>query len=152
LIHEELSQIEYQGEQVYRMRTTLASRMIVIQLAPLLPKDSEEVNAQVKHLQAMLDAAIVENPTSSTETEGGVRTLTTTRAYTRTWPATSLHPRSAIEIRMEGTCGTSSATEMHATELKTGAKSETTLSVNDASKGTMITLTLTMTSPTGNVP
>jgi hypothetical protein len=29
--------------------------MIVDQLTPLLPKDSEEVNAQVKRLQAMLD-------------------------------------------------------------------------------------------------
>jgi hypothetical protein len=35
--------------------------MIVDQLAPLLPKDSEEVNVQVKCLQAMLDAAIVED-------------------------------------------------------------------------------------------
>jgi hypothetical protein len=38
-------------------------RMIVDQLAPLLPKNSKEVNAQVKHLQAMLDAAIGEDPT-----------------------------------------------------------------------------------------
>jgi hypothetical protein len=31
--------------------------MIIEQLTPLLPKDSEEVNMQVKHLQAMLDVA-----------------------------------------------------------------------------------------------
>jgi hypothetical protein len=46
-ICEELRQIEYQGEQ----------------LTPLLPTDSEEVNVQVKHLQAMLDAAIMVDPT-----------------------------------------------------------------------------------------
>jgi hypothetical protein len=33
--------------------------MIIDQLTPLLPKDSEEVNEQVKHLQAMLDATTV---------------------------------------------------------------------------------------------
>jgi hypothetical protein len=38
--------------------------MIVDQLTPLLPEDNEEVNAQIKRLQAMLDAAIVEDPTS----------------------------------------------------------------------------------------
>jgi hypothetical protein len=43
---EELDRIEYQGEQIYRMlaHNTLASRMIIDQLTPLLPKDSEEVN------------------------------------------------------------------------------------------------------------
>jgi hypothetical protein len=41
----------------------LVSRMIIDQLAPLLPKDSEKVNMQVKQLQAMLDATIMENPT-----------------------------------------------------------------------------------------
>jgi hypothetical protein len=52
MIHKELDRIEYQGEQVYCTPThnTLASRMIVDQLTPLLPKDSGEVNAQVKCL------------------------------------------------------------------------------------------------------
>jgi hypothetical protein len=36
--------------------------MIIDQLTPLLPKDNEEVNAQVKRLQVMLDAAIVVHP------------------------------------------------------------------------------------------
>jgi hypothetical protein len=51
-ICEEISQIEYQGEQVYRMPApnTLASRMLINQLTPHLPKDNEEVNAHVKHL------------------------------------------------------------------------------------------------------
>jgi hypothetical protein len=35
----------------------LASRVIVNQLTRLLPKDSEEINAQVRHLHAKLDAA-----------------------------------------------------------------------------------------------
>jgi hypothetical protein len=35
---------------------TLASRMLDDQITPHLPKDNEEVNAQVKRLQAMLDA------------------------------------------------------------------------------------------------
>jgi hypothetical protein len=40
----------------------LPSRMIIDQLTPLLLKDSEEVNAQVKHLQAMLDVATMVDP------------------------------------------------------------------------------------------
>jgi hypothetical protein len=38
---------------------TLASRMLINQLTPCLPKDNEEVNAHVKRLQAMLDTATV---------------------------------------------------------------------------------------------
>jgi hypothetical protein len=37
----------------------LASRMLIDQLTPHLPKDNEEVNAHVKHLQ---DVAIVVDP------------------------------------------------------------------------------------------
>jgi hypothetical protein len=42
-IREELDRIEYQGEWVYRTpaHNALASRMIIDQLTPLLPKDSE---------------------------------------------------------------------------------------------------------------
>jgi hypothetical protein len=40
----------------------LASRMLIDQLTPHLPKHNEEVNAHVKHLQAMLDAATVVDP------------------------------------------------------------------------------------------
>jgi hypothetical protein len=42
----------------------------------------------------------------------------------------------------------SSATEMHMTGLKIGAKNETTSSINNVMKGTMITMALTMISPT----
>jgi hypothetical protein len=41
---------------------SLASRMLIDQLTPHLPKDNEEVNVHVKSLQAMLDAATVVDP------------------------------------------------------------------------------------------
>jgi hypothetical protein len=61
LIREEIGQIEYQGELVYRTlaHNALALRMLIDQITPHLPKDNEEVNAHVKHLQAMLDVATV---------------------------------------------------------------------------------------------
>jgi hypothetical protein len=64
-IREEMGWIEYQGEQVYHIlaQNALASRMLIHQLALHLPKDNEEVNAHMKCLQAMLDAAIVVDPT-----------------------------------------------------------------------------------------
>jgi hypothetical protein len=37
--------------------------MIIDQLTPLRPKDNKEVNGQVKHLQAMLDIAILVHST-----------------------------------------------------------------------------------------
>jgi hypothetical protein len=63
-ICEEIGQIEYQGEQVYRTpaHNALASRMLIDQLTPHLPKDDEEVNVHVKRLQAMLDAATMVDP------------------------------------------------------------------------------------------
>jgi hypothetical protein len=36
--------------------------MLINQLTPQLPKDNEEVNAHMKHLQAMLDVEIVVDP------------------------------------------------------------------------------------------
>jgi hypothetical protein len=63
-IREETGRIEYQEEKVYRTpaHNALASRMLIDQLTPYLPKDNEEVNAHVKCLQAMLDAATVVDP------------------------------------------------------------------------------------------
>jgi hypothetical protein len=63
-IREEISWIKYHGEQVYHMpaHNALTLRMCINQLTPHLPKDNEEVNAHVKHFQAMLDAAIVVDP------------------------------------------------------------------------------------------
>jgi hypothetical protein len=65
MLHKELRWIEWQGNQVYRMPThnALPTRVIVDQFTPLLPKDSEEVNLQVKRLHAMLDAATMMDPT-----------------------------------------------------------------------------------------
>jgi hypothetical protein len=65
MIREELGRIEWQGEQVYRTQAhiVLASVMIVKQLMPLLPKDDEEINAQVKCLHAMLDMTTMFDPT-----------------------------------------------------------------------------------------
>jgi hypothetical protein len=56
-----MGQIEYQGDPVYHtlVQNALASRILIDQLTPHLPKDSEEVNAHVKRLQVMLDAATV---------------------------------------------------------------------------------------------
>jgi hypothetical protein len=64
LIHEEFCQVEYQGEQVYRTpaHIAFASRMLVDQITPHLPKDNEDVNAHVNQLQVMLDAAMVVDP------------------------------------------------------------------------------------------
>jgi hypothetical protein len=63
-IREEIGRIKYYGEQVYRTtaQNALASRMLIDQLTPHLPKDNEEVNVHVKCLQAMLDAATVVDP------------------------------------------------------------------------------------------
>jgi hypothetical protein len=65
MICEELGQIEWQGEQVYRTlaHNALASMMIIDQLMPLLPKDGEEINTQVKRLHAILDMATMVDPT-----------------------------------------------------------------------------------------
>jgi hypothetical protein len=71
-----------------------------------------------------------------------------------TQPAASLPWRSAIEDEI-GTIGTSemlSAIEMHMTELKTGVKSESALSKNEAMKGTMTTMVLTTISLTDTIP
>jgi hypothetical protein len=63
-IREEFGQVEYQGEQVYRMlaHNALVSRMLVDQITPYLPMDNEEINAHVKWLQVRLDAAKVADP------------------------------------------------------------------------------------------
>jgi hypothetical protein len=55
--------------QVYHTlaHNALASRMLIDQITPHLPKDNEEVNVHVKHLQAMLDAAMVADPVHDKE-------------------------------------------------------------------------------------
>jgi hypothetical protein len=59
------------GEQVYCILTknALSSRMHINKLAPHLPKDNKEVNAHLKRLQAMLDTAIMVDPTLDRDDE-----------------------------------------------------------------------------------
>jgi hypothetical protein len=45
----------------------MASRMLIIQITPHLPKENEEVNTHVNRLQAMLDAATVVDPVHNCE-------------------------------------------------------------------------------------
>jgi hypothetical protein len=63
-IREEIGQVEYQGEQVYHMPThnALASRVLVNQITPHLPKDNEEVKTHVKWLRVMLDTTTAADP------------------------------------------------------------------------------------------
>jgi hypothetical protein len=58
--------------------------MTIDQFTPLLPMDIKEVNAQVKHLKAILDTAIIVDPTL--ECENGTLTTTRVRASTLTPP------------------------------------------------------------------
>jgi hypothetical protein len=59
--------------------------MLIDQLTPHLPKDNKEVNAHVKHLQAMLDVATVVDPTLDRDVEARVMSLITGRVLTGTW-------------------------------------------------------------------
>jgi hypothetical protein len=49
-------------------------------------------------------------------------------------------------------CVTIFKTEMHVTELKTGANKEIASNENDMRRGTMTTMVPTMTSPTNTIP
>jgi hypothetical protein len=65
MLHKELRWIEWQANQVYRTPThnALPTRVIVDQFTPLLPKDSKEVNLQVKRRRAILNATTMMDPT-----------------------------------------------------------------------------------------
>jgi hypothetical protein len=80
-------------------------------------------------------------------TETGVMMMTTERVHVGTRPTTSLHQRSTAKdtTKIVATCVTSSVVEMHASGLKTSAKIRSVKGKNSAKKGTMITMTLTMT-------
>jgi hypothetical protein len=116
-IHEEISCIEYQEEQVYctLAHNALASRMLIDQITPHLPKDNEEVNTQQPWWTR----------STTTKMESGVMSLTTGRVPAGTQAAASLHQRSAAVgvIGTTATCVTSSAAEMHAARLKTDTNS-----------------------------
>jgi hypothetical protein len=66
-----MGRIEYQGKQVYRtlVQNAMASRILIDQLTPHLPKDNEEVSAHVKCLQAMVDATTVVDPVFDCDNE-----------------------------------------------------------------------------------
>jgi hypothetical protein len=51
------------------VHNALASRMLIYQLTPHLPKDNEEVSVHMKRLQAMLDIATVVDPTLDRDDE-----------------------------------------------------------------------------------
>jgi hypothetical protein len=61
---EEIGWIEHPGEQVYHTpaHNALALRMVIDQITSHFPKDNEDFNVHVKHLEAMLDTATVANP------------------------------------------------------------------------------------------
>jgi hypothetical protein len=86
--------------------------------------------------------------------EIGVRSLTTDRVRTGTWPVVSFHRRSMDEgeIRMTETCTTSSGAAMRVAGSKTGAKSESALSMSGVMRGTMITMAPSMINLTNNAP
>jgi hypothetical protein len=69
LIRDEIGQIEYHGEEVYRTaaHNAMALRMLIDQITPHFPKGNEEVNAHVKRLQGMLDAATIVDPVHDQE-------------------------------------------------------------------------------------
>jgi hypothetical protein len=67
----ELDQLKWHGEQVFRTlaHNAMASRAIVEQLMPLLPKYIEEAMGKVMHLYALLEAATLMDPAFVNEAE-----------------------------------------------------------------------------------
>jgi hypothetical protein len=128
--------------------------MIIDHLTPHLPKNNEEVNKQVKHLQAMLDTARVVDLVLECGDGVWVKIPTTARAHVGTGLAFFFHRRSVAkyDTEMTGMCATLLAVEMHAAGLKVGAKSEITSNRSDAMKGTMIITVPSMTNLTDSVP
>jgi hypothetical protein len=123
-ICEEIGQIEYQGEQVYRTlaQNALVSRMLIDQLTPTCQKTMKK----------------------STYTWSASRSG---RVLMGTRQAISLHWRNASEDEtgMTEICVTSSTTEMHVTGLKTSARSVSALNWSSVKKGTMTTTVLITT-------
>jgi hypothetical protein len=80
-------------------------------------------------------------------TETWVMMMTTRSVLVGTQPPASLHWRNAAEDATETTVtyATSSVVEMRAGRLKTRARIGSVKSKNNAMKGTMITMVLTMT-------
>jgi hypothetical protein len=84
----------------------------------------------------MLDAATVVDLALDHEDEAWVTSMTTNRVPMGTRLAVSLHRRNTAEDKtgMTEICVTSSATEMHAAELKTSVKSASALNRSSVKK------------------
>jgi hypothetical protein len=82
-----------------------------------------------------------------------VMSMTPGRVPMGTWLVVSLHRRNVAEdeIRMAKICMTSSTAEMHATGLKTGARSMIALNRSNVKKGTMTTTVPIMINLTDSV-
>jgi hypothetical protein len=80
----------------------------------------------------------------------GVMSLTTDRVHTGTQSVVSLHQRNVANggIGITKICATSSAVEMHAIGLTTGARRVSALSKNDVMRGTMTIIVPFMTNLT----
>jgi hypothetical protein len=128
--------------------------MLIDQPTPHLPKDNEEVNVHVKHLQAMPDAATVVDPVLDRDGEVRGHELDHRRVRMGIQPAVSLHQRSVTEgiIGMIEICAMSSVAEMHATRLTTDARSMSASSKSDVMRGSMNIMAPYMTDLTDSAP
>jgi hypothetical protein len=126
--------------------------MLIDQPTPHLPKDNEEVNVHVKHLQAMPDAATVVDPVLDRDGEVRGHELDHRRVRMGIQPVVSLHQRSVTEgiIGMIEICAMSSVAEMHATRLTTDAMSAS--SKSDVMRGSMNIMAPSMTDLTDSAP
>jgi hypothetical protein len=77
----------------------------------------------------------------------GVTSMTTDRVLTGSWQPVSLHRRNVAEdeIGMTEICAMSFMIEMHASGLKTGVRSVSTLNRSNVKKGTMTSIVPIMT-------
>jgi hypothetical protein len=126
----------------------LATWAIIDQLTSLLPKDSEEVNLQVKWLHAMLDAATMMDP--ALNPEAGRRGQDPEHRQ-------SPHGDSAISFshspdergqgHAQGMLRTSSTVGTLAIGSRTVIETMIVLRVSAVTSGTMTPMALTMTSP-----
>jgi hypothetical protein len=140
--------IEYLGEQVYHplVQNAFAPRMLFNQLTPHLPKGNEEVNVDMEHLQAMLDAATVVDPTLNCDDDAQGHELDHRQAIELHWRNAAEDETGMIEI-----CVMSSAVEMHATRSKTGIRSVSALNRSSVKKGIRTTMIVIMTNLTDSI-
>jgi hypothetical protein len=124
--------------------------MLNDQFSPHLPKDNEEVNAYMKHLQVMLDATTVVDPALDCDDEALGHEFDHRQSPHWDSASSSLHRRNAVEgkTRMTETCVTSFAAKMHVAGSKTSIRSMSALNRNDVKRGTMTIMVPIMTNLT----